>query len=165
MIVVMGKAKRKDGVGEPRAKNFNEREKEALVSGLEARMELVSREMGIGKKYKNNEDVVKAWEEIAREISAVGMGEIRTGPQTRTKWSDYKSVVKKKAQDILKKKKGTGGGPVNYDQLTPLELRVVKLIGETAIHGIAGDDNRIDTMALSKQVPRASLVSFIFKFV
>ncbi|CAC5389654.1 unnamed protein product [Mytilus coruscus] len=69
----------------------------------------------------------------------------RTAEEIKKKWSTYTSTVKKQAAFVRRKANMTSGGP-SPDGLTPLQDKVVGIIGDTQIDGIAGG---IDTCQAS----------------
>ena len=61
----------------------------------------------------------------------------RTTDEIRKKWSTYTSSTKKQAAMVRREARKTGGGPPP-DSLTPLQDKVVGIIGDTPIEGILG---------------------------
>ena len=79
-----------------------------------------------------------AWRAIAAMISAISnVG--RTADEVRRKWQDWASVVKQKELLRQKAMKKTGGGKDEKTAvLSPVEEKVIAVLGLTACEGIAG---------------------------
>lgn len=120
--------------------NFSERE---LLSLLEA----VSERFGIiSSKFSDcvtNGEKDKAWRGVVTAVNSVGKTE-RTVSEIKKKWEDMKSRTKKRANEVKKDRNGTGGGEPQVKLLSPMESRILSLIGDTAAYGITG---AIDTNA------------------
>lgn len=51
-------------------------------------------------------------------------------------WSDYKQNLKKKAAEIERQRKITGGGPGLEKTLTDFELKILAILGDSFYKGV-----------------------------
>ena len=77
-----------------------------------------------------------AWQLIATSVNAVG-GRERTAHETQKKWSDVKSLTKRKMAAVRRDLTGTGGGPAQAMPLRSVEEATAALIPQVALTGIA----------------------------
>ncbi|KOB56417.1 Uncharacterized protein OBRU01_25830 [Operophtera brumata] len=77
----------------------------------------------------------RLWQELADTLNSVGSGVRKTSDKWKKVWACWKSKTKKKALAIRRHASGTGGGPSCRLILTPLEARVVGVIGALAVEG------------------------------
>ncbi|XP_069360839.1 uncharacterized protein [Maniola hyperantus] len=78
---------------------------------------------------------LKKWEEISRKLNSVGTGCNKTPTEWKRYWTLLKSRTKCKAGDVRRAASETGGGPNNTTPLTPLEKRIIGIIGKVAVEG------------------------------
>lgn len=120
-----------------RRPNFLPEEVEMLVASLEDRRELVTGELG--GMYATSADLRKAWEEVTDAVNSVGCMK-RTITEIKEKWMCLKCRTKKKAQAYLRlDARGSpdgGGNGVKREPLTPMEERVIDLIGKGIVYGL-----------------------------
>ncbi|XP_062242744.1 nuclear apoptosis-inducing factor 1-like [Platichthys flesus] len=86
---------------------------------------------GINAKQKTNE-----WERVCEAVNAVGSQQ-RTHSEIKKKWSDLKVEVKRRVSAHRRSVTATGGG-MGVGELSPFDLRVAALIGDTALTGVVG---------------------------
>ncbi|XP_071161097.1 nuclear apoptosis-inducing factor 1-like [Mytilus edulis] len=70
----------------------------------------------------------RAWESICTKVNACNLNHKRTAEEIKKKWSTFTSTVTKQASFVRREAKKTGGGPPP-DSLTPLQNKVVGIIG------------------------------------
>ncbi|XP_048243918.1 myb-related transcription factor, partner of profilin-like [Haliotis rufescens] len=116
-----------------RQSNFTSSELTLLADEVKCRSHVL---FGAFSSTITNQSKMREWDAIAAKVNACSSVE-RTGAQLRKKWNDYKSQVKRKAMDVRKESSKTGGGPAP-SPLTDLEFKVVSLIPQCQIEGIAG---------------------------
>ncbi|XP_072941011.1 uncharacterized protein [Epargyreus clarus] len=75
------------------------------------------------------------WEELASRLNAMPVGCTKSAKEWRQYWGDLKCKVKKKGAAIRQHGGGTGGGPP-CGILTPLEERILCIIGVQNVTGI-----------------------------
>ena len=86
---------------------------------------------GINAKQKRSE-----WECVCEAVNAVGSQQ-RTHSEIKKKWSDLKVEVKRRVSAHRRSVTATGGG-TGVGELSPFDLRVAALIGDTALTGVVG---------------------------
>ena len=82
------------------------------------------------------------WQNITLKVNAVNNKEARNVKQIRKKWSDFTSRTKMKEAKSRREMKKTGGGPSQCPPEDPLHTKVLGIIGDVAVSGLA---NGIDT--------------------
>lgn len=121
----------------PRAANYTHEELELMLSALERDIDLVTNVLGRTIKDRREQD--ERWQAVADLMNAVGRGTERRGQQVRKKWKELKSQTKKTAANLKNDITKTGGGEPNYElHLTPLELRILQLLGKSSYEGCTG---------------------------
>uniref|UniRef100_A0A8C5AEI9 Myb/SANT-like DNA-binding domain-containing protein n=1 Tax=Gadus morhua TaxID=8049 RepID=A0A8C5AEI9_GADMO len=112
-------------------RNFTESELEILLHEVEMRKHMLfgTLSTGINAKQKRSE-----WERVCEAVNAVGSQQ-RTHSEIKKKWSDLKVEVKRRAH--RRSVTATGGG-TGVGELSPFDLRVAALIGDTALTGVVG---------------------------
>ncbi|KAL2092732.1 hypothetical protein ACEWY4_012530 [Coilia grayii] len=118
-----------------RKPNFTSQELNVLVGEVE------KRRLVLFSKLKNsvtNAEKKEAWQEVADCVNSVGLGYRRDGANLRNKWRDYSSVVKCKAAALRREQQKTGAGRSTVPDLTPLEERVLGILGQEAVEGVPG---------------------------
>lgn len=118
--------------------NYSPEELEMLIQCLEEKKYLVSSELGA--HCHTAQELKKEWENVAQRVSSVGLGSERTASQIKTKWSDLIYRVKQKFVKEKKSGQKTGGGPLNFEFLTPLEERMLSLMGKTSVFGVTPEN-------------------------
>ncbi|XP_018576986.1 uncharacterized protein LOC108915442 [Anoplophora glabripennis] len=88
---------------------------------------------GIEEKAVGN----NLWKSIAIKLNSLGYGE-KTINEWRRAVTDWKSKVKSKASRIRNSLLQTGGGSFDAPQLTPLEEKLLSLMGTKCIAGDVG---------------------------
>jgi len=78
----------------------------------------------------------RCWEELAKEVSAVS-GIMRTATEVKKKWIHMKSETKGSVAAARKSMRQTGGGEM-VEMLTSSQQRIVDVIGEVCVEGMAG---------------------------
>ncbi|KAL0808780.1 hypothetical protein ABMA28_012460 [Loxostege sticticalis] len=95
----------------------------------------------ITKPLSNNAQgklrALQKWAELQHILNADGSGDSKTIDKWKKVWADLKNNTKKKAARIHKSVCGTGGGPATTLKLTPLEERVLNIIGVQVATGLA----------------------------
>ncbi len=121
-----------------RSVKFSSEELIVLLDELESKPYLISGEFCREIPTKNHQK--EAWDVLAVKINCCGMGVSRTGVQVRNKWNDLKHRTRQKASKILGHASGTGGGPPLLEKMTPIETRVLRLVGTKNVKGIVGKE-------------------------
>jgi len=117
-----------------RSPNFTEMELQTLLNEVEKQKSLLfSKHTNVATNAVKN----RAWENIYTKINSCNKEYVRTTEEVRKKWTTYTSNTKKYAAQIRREARRTGGGPP-IDELTPLQDKVVGIIGTTPIEGIEG---------------------------
>ncbi|XP_041468551.1 myb/SANT-like DNA-binding domain-containing protein 4 [Lytechinus variegatus] len=116
-----------------RNKNFSIEEAMVLISEVVARKEII---VGAISSTITNAMKSRAWDCISGKVSKVE-GRRRLADQVRKKFAVEKSKVKKKAAEIKRSARATGGGPAL--PLTEWEEVLRDFIGEEGISGCASD--------------------------
>ncbi|XP_064468454.1 nuclear apoptosis-inducing factor 1-like [Ornithodoros turicata] len=117
-----------------RRPNFTEREIEALVECYQANKAAID---ATGDGPQGALAKTKAWARITDTLFAVS-GIKRTPAEVKKKWTDYKSLNKKKGANVTRCLGRTGGGAAEVPPLTPLEERVVATLDRSTVVGING---------------------------
>uniref|UniRef100_A0A8C5CWD2 Myb/SANT-like DNA-binding domain-containing protein n=1 Tax=Gadus morhua TaxID=8049 RepID=A0A8C5CWD2_GADMO len=114
-------------------RNFTESELAILLHEVEMRKHMLfgTLSTGINAKQKRNE-----WERVCEAVNAVGFQQ-RTNSEIKKKWSDLKVEVKQRVSAHRRSVTETGGG-TGVGELSPFDLRVAALIGDTALTGVVG---------------------------
>ncbi|XP_063050321.1 myb-related transcription factor, partner of profilin-like [Engraulis encrasicolus] len=133
---------------------FTAQELDVLVDEVERKRLLLF------SKFKNtitNADKKAAWEEVAQRVNAVGLGYNRTAEMVRNKWRDYSSVTKRKAAALRREQQRTGGGTHSVESLSPIEERVLGVLGEEALAGVRGGlDPLLERLQATQRQPSSS---------
>lgn len=83
----------------------------------------------------NGKDLYKKlWNELTLQLNSLGLGEKTTEKWQKT-WSDFKCGLKKKAAEISRMQRITGGGPPFEKKLTEVEMKLLAILGETFYKG------------------------------
>ena len=114
--------------------NFTKTEIDMMVMAIESRRGVLFGKLGVGLSAEMKK---KAWEEVAAKVNEVGVGEMRTEKAVRKKWTDMSSLTKKKESARRREMKVTGGGECDV-KMSDTELKVVDLLTEEAVGGVAG---------------------------
>ncbi|XP_045784523.1 uncharacterized protein LOC123880439 isoform X1 [Maniola jurtina] len=85
-----------------------------------------------------NQAARQAWQTLALQLNAVGEGVSKSAEQWRRYWIELKAKIKNKAADSRRMARGTGGGPNRLLPLTPIEERILSIIGKVAVQGLEG---------------------------
>ena len=114
-------------------RNFTESELEILLHEVEMCKHMLfgTLSTGINAKQKRSE-----WERVCEAVNAVGSQQ-RTHSEIKKKWSDLKVEVKRRVSAHRRSVTATGGG-TGVGELSPFDLRVAALIGDTALTGVVG---------------------------
>ncbi|XP_062572633.1 myb/SANT-like DNA-binding domain-containing protein 4 [Saccostrea cucullata] len=114
--------------------NFSEMELQILLDNVEKNKDIIF------SKHSNvvtNISKKRVWEGICEKVNAVSSGHTRTVDELRKKWSTYASDTKNRISSNRKESVKTGGG-MAPPELTPLQDKIVGIMGPTAIEGISG---------------------------
>ncbi|XP_026725056.1 uncharacterized protein LOC113491998 isoform X3 [Trichoplusia ni] len=84
----------------------------------------------------------RLWHELVQSLNSMGGGVVKPLDKWKKVWADWKTKTKKKALTMRREASGTGGGPSSRLTLTPLEDRVLGIMGLTAVVGQPGIDER-----------------------
>jgi len=114
--------------------NFTKAEVDAIISDVETKKEVLFGKLGPGLSGDMKK---QAWEEVAAKVNEVGVGEMRMEKAVRKKWTDMASMTKKKESARRREMSATGGGECAVT-MTDAEVKVVELLTEEAIGGVAG---------------------------
>lgn len=123
-----------------RRPNFSSDEMDALTDAVSIRKALLF------GKFSGVVSLVakeKAWEEIAKEISAIS-GIKRSTIETKKKWSYLKSDAKKRGAVVRSSIVKTGGGPPISTKLSAIDDKILSIVGKESVEGIVGG---VDTSA------------------
>ncbi|XP_033753296.1 myb/SANT-like DNA-binding domain-containing protein 4 [Pecten maximus] len=117
----------------PRKPNFSLSELEILVEEVSKNRDVL---MGKFTDSITNEKKKRIWTLIATKINASSQA-CRSMDDVKKKWQDWSSSVKGKASKYEKERNRTGSGQMTEPALTPLEEKVLAVLGVTAVEGIA----------------------------
>ena len=118
-----------------RKAKFNDRELEVLVDNVSIHYKVISAKFS---DVLTNRHKTDAWKKITESVNAVGTS-ARTVEEIRRKRDDLKSRTKKKAGDQKRDLNKTGAGEASEDlDLSDIEHKIIDLIGNTVVFGIAG---------------------------
>ncbi|XP_018578550.1 myb-related transcription factor, partner of profilin-like isoform X1 [Anoplophora glabripennis] len=109
---------------------------EVLVDFMEKHPDLAR---GSFSGPNGKQEMKKLWQQLSNILNAIGMGERSTEKWQKT-WCDLKYTIKKRASQIHKDQKGTGGGPSSARNLTPFELRILDVLGNTFHQGVGSKE-------------------------
>ena len=124
-----------------RRPNFSAKEMEVLIESVRDFEELI---VAKHRNASTNEKKTKAWNTIARKVSAVGVA-MRSEEECRKKFGNLQSSTKAKAAKIAKNKKTTGGGPPSQP-LTATEEHILETLAQESVLGIAGGFDTSDAL-------------------
>ncbi|KAJ8953383.1 hypothetical protein NQ318_023500 [Aromia moschata] len=79
------------------------------------------------------------WIELTQKLNSVGLGH-KTVDKWQKSWSDYKQNLKKKAAEIDRSRKLTGGGPGSEKMLSEFDLKVLGILGESFYKGVGVEE-------------------------
>ena len=82
-----------------------------------------------------NERKKKMWVTIAGRVSVVGNNKI-SPEETRNKWQDWESQTKGRMAKQIRESSATGGGPRVEQTFTPLEDKILDIMGTTTVEGL-----------------------------
>ncbi|KAL0818777.1 hypothetical protein ABMA28_008104 [Loxostege sticticalis] len=74
------------------------------------------------------------WQDLANNLNACG-GTVKTVKQWQRHWLNLKYITRKKLVEMGRHARGTGGGPPSKLRLTPVEEKVMRILGEVSVHG------------------------------
>uniref|UniRef100_A0A8C5C235 Myb/SANT-like DNA-binding domain-containing protein n=1 Tax=Gadus morhua TaxID=8049 RepID=A0A8C5C235_GADMO len=114
-------------------RNFTESELEILLHEVEMRKHMLFGTLSTGTNAKQKRS---EWERVCEAVNAVGSQQ-RTHSEIKKKWSDLKVEVKRRVSAHRRSVTATGGG-TGVGELSPFDLRVAALIGDTALTGVVG---------------------------
>jgi len=117
-----------------RAANFTEAEKEALVTALRARVNLISDKHSATVTKTTRDD---AWKEILESVNAVSAVS-RSMDEVKKKYQAMKSDVKQVESGNRREINKTGGGEAKLVTLSATERELLGTLTEASIVGIAG---------------------------
>ncbi|XP_071147415.1 myb/SANT-like DNA-binding domain-containing protein 4 [Mytilus edulis] len=118
-----------------RSQNFTESELQVLLDAVEKNKSVIFSKLS---NVITNSAKKKIWEKICSTINATNHTDYkRTVEEIRKKWTTYMSSTKKAASSNRREARKTGGG-LPPEEFTPLQDKVVGIIGETPIEGIEG---------------------------
>nr|XP_034299452.1 uncharacterized protein LOC105331836 isoform X3 [Crassostrea gigas] len=80
----------------------------------------------------------KAWETITDKVNSVAINCTRTLDETKKRFQDAQSAIKKKEAFRKRETNKTGGGPPPEVNFKPWELTILSTIPLVAIHGLDG---------------------------
>eukprot|EP00105_Crassostrea_gigas_P040150 XP_019924298.1 PREDICTED: uncharacterized protein LOC105331836 isoform X2 [Crassostrea gigas] len=80
----------------------------------------------------------KAWETITDKVNSVAINCTRTLDETKKRFQDAQSAIKKKEAFRKRETNKTGGGPPPEVNFKPWELTILSTIPSVAIHGLDG---------------------------
>jgi len=106
-------------------------QKEELVSFLTSHPEMVKNKFSAKVTFAG---VQKLWETLTNAVNAQpGAKKDKEGWQKT--WADLRRQTRKRAADIIKDIRKTGGGESSVPPLSDIENRVIALVGETSATG------------------------------
>ena len=124
-----------------RKANFSTNELKVLVEEMEVHYEFLSAKFCDSVTNARKDEI---WRTIATKVNSVAAAS-RTVADIRKKWDDIKSRTKKRASEIHKDAKKTGGGEPSEKPLTDIEEKIIDVIGKTIVYGLPG----VDTASIS----------------
>jgi len=114
--------------------NFTKPEIDVMIQEIEGRRDVLFGKLGVGITAEMKK---KAWEDVAGKVNEVGVGEMRTEKAVRKKWTDMSSLIKRKESERRREMNITGGGDCRV-KMSDTEVKVVELLTEEAVGGVAG---------------------------
>ena len=108
--------------------NFTVSEINILTSKVEENLDVLQ------SKFTNsvtNQRKNKIWDDITREINAVGVAN-RTSHEVKEKWKNLTSSAKKKFSDMRRQQRQTGGGPPPKEP-SMVQEKIMKLFEGTPL--------------------------------
>ncbi|XP_072935006.1 uncharacterized protein [Epargyreus clarus] len=75
------------------------------------------------------------WNELTELLNSTGAGVQKQADKWKRVWSDWKTKTKRKASLMNRDTNSTGGGPSTIKALTPLEERVLRIMGQRSVTG------------------------------
>ncbi len=111
-------------------KNFNDNEREVLLSEVEARKYVLFKSVSTGVTGTGKKE---AWDAVTQAVNVVSP-EIRTVAEVKKKWFDMKFEAKRRIS-VQQRKKDTGGGQGPPD-LSAFDERMAAIIGQSSLSGI-----------------------------
>ncbi|XP_072932838.1 uncharacterized protein [Epargyreus clarus] len=75
------------------------------------------------------------WNELTELLNSTGAGVQKQADKWKRVWSDWKTKTKRKASLMNRDTNSTGGGPSTIKALTPLEERVLRIMGLRSVTG------------------------------
>lgn len=117
-----------------RQPNFTTGEVEALLQMVEGKSRVLF------GKFSGVMSVVSkqaAWDEVARDVSAVS-GVKRSAAEVKKKWMQLKSKAKEHVVAVKKDRVKTGGGERTATDVSENDSRIIAVVGEACVKGVAG---------------------------
>ena len=118
-----------------RSVNFSASEDEVLVNEVEKRKNnLFGKFSAVLTKQSKDEE----WARVAGAVNRVSTV-VRTGDEVKVHWKNLKSKTKKSLSSKMNRKfMNTTGGGEAAEALNSSEIRMLGIIGEVAVTGVAG---------------------------
>jgi hypothetical protein len=114
--------------------NFTDAELQILLDEVERNKSILFLKLSNVATFSSK---TKVWENICRKVNAANTDHKRSVDELRKKWSTCTSNAKKQAALVRRESRKTGGGP-SPAKITPLQDKVVGIIGNTPVDGIEG---------------------------
>ncbi|XP_028407876.1 nuclear apoptosis-inducing factor 1-like [Dendronephthya gigantea] len=114
--------------------NFTVTEIDTLTSRVQENLGLIQSKLtnAVTNQKKN-----KIWENITKEINAIGVAN-RTTSEIKEKWKNLTSSAKKTFADVNRQMRKTGGGPPPKEP-TAAQERIIKIFEDTPLFtGLSG---------------------------
>ena len=119
-----------DSAERKRKPRFSEKEVDILIEKVNDNAEQLFARFS---DQVTNKKKKMAWVEVQNSVNASSFVP-RTLDEIKKKWDDVKRITKKRANDVRKDMKKTGGGESSRDPLTQTEELVISLIGEEKVY-------------------------------
>lgn len=117
-----------------RQPNFTTTELQAMTQSIAGKSKVLFGRLGGVMSAVSKE---AAWKEVASDVTAVS-GIRRSAAVVKKKWIQVKSSAKGKAVALRRERGKTGGGKSGAEELSECDSKVVGLIAEASISGVAG---------------------------
>ncbi|XP_037808818.1 uncharacterized protein LOC119601750 [Lucilia sericata] len=93
----------------------------------------------------------KKWEDLANEINKIP-GAFKSADQWQIVWRDMKSKASSKFKILKRERAKTGNKPLSEDFLSPLEERIVGIVGWEYMMGNESVPDSFDTTVLNEEI-------------
>ncbi|KAL0867816.1 hypothetical protein ABMA27_003080 [Loxostege sticticalis] len=119
----------------PAHRLVSEQQQQMLLTAMEADRDLALARVVPAAGPMAKQAASRKWEALASRLNAVGEGCTKSATSWKKHWLNLKYITRKKVAEMGRHARGTGGGPPSKMRLTPVEERVLAILGEVSVHG------------------------------